>query len=55
MITLKTSDSVMVASPEVWQPLDKVIAPSPAITEAAGVQFNKGYVCTDWYFCKKVA
>ena len=53
--TLKTSDSIKVASPEVWQPLDKVIAPPPATTEAAEARFNKGYECTDWHFCKKVA
>ena len=53
--TLKTSDSIKVASPEVWQPLDKVIALPPATTDAAEAQFNKGYECTDWHFCKKVA
>ena len=53
--TLKTSDSIKVASPEVWQPLDKVIAPPPATTEAAEARFNKGNECTDWHFCKKVA
>ena len=53
--TLQTSDSIKVASPEVWKSLDKVIAPHPATTEAAEARFNKGYECTDWYFCKKVA
>ena len=53
--TLQTSDSIKVASPEVWQPLDKVIALHPATTEAAEARFNKGYECTDWYFCKKIA
>ena len=53
--TLQTSDSIKVASPEVWKSLDKVIAPHPATTESAEARFNKGYECKDWCFCKKVA
>ena len=53
--TLWTSTSIKVANPEVWQSLDKVIAPHPATKEAAEARFNKGYECTDWHFCKKVA
>ncbi len=47
---LQTSNEHAVATPENWQPGDKVIVPPPATAEA---RINEGYECTDWYFCKK--
>ena len=50
---LQTSDANKVATPEAWQPGDKVIVPPPADMNAAAARMNEGYECTDWYFCKK--
>jgi len=50
---LQTSDEHKVATPEAWQPGDKVIVPPPATAEAAAARMNEGYECSDWYFCKK--
>jgi peroxiredoxin (alkyl hydroperoxide reductase subunit C) len=50
---LQTSDAHKVATPEGWQPGDKVIVPPPATAEAAEGRMGEGYECTDWYFCKK--
>jgi peroxiredoxin (alkyl hydroperoxide reductase subunit C) len=50
---LQTSDAYKVATPEGWQPGDKVIVPPPATAEAAEARMHEGYECTDWYFCKK--
>ena len=51
---LQTSDANGVATPEAWQPGDKVIVPPPASAEEAEARANSGeYECTDWYFCKK--
>ena len=50
---LQTSDANGVATPEAWQPGDKVIVPPPATTDAAEARMAEGYECTDWYFCKK--
>ncbi len=50
---LQTSDANGVATPENWQPGDKVIVPPPATAEDAEARMNAGYECTDWYFCKK--
>lgn len=50
---LQTSDANGIATPEGWQPGDKVIVPPPATSEAAEARMNEGYECTDWYFCKK--
>ncbi len=52
---LQTSDAKGVATPEGWQPGDKVIVPPPATAEAAEQRMSEGYECTDWYFCKKDA
>lgn len=51
---LKTSDEHGVATPENWQPGDKVIVP-PAKTaaEAAARMASGEYECTDFYFCQK--
>jgi peroxiredoxin 2/4 len=50
---LQTSDKNKVATPEGWQPGDKVIVPPPQDVDAAEKRMNEGYECTDWYFCKK--
>lgn len=50
---LQTSDANGVATPEGWQPGDKVIVPPPLTASAADARMNEGYECTDWYFCKK--
>jgi peroxiredoxin (alkyl hydroperoxide reductase subunit C) len=51
---LQTSDAHKVATPEAWQPGDKVIVPPPASVEEAEARANsEEYECTDWYFCKK--
>ena len=53
LAALQTSDKHKVATPEGWQPGDKVIVPPPADADAAETRMNEGYECTDWYFCKK--
>ncbi len=51
---LQTSSEHGVATPEGWQPGDKVIVPPPATAEEAEARVKSGeYECTDWYFCKK--
>lgn len=51
---MQTSDANKVATPENWQPGDKVIVPPPATAEEAEARAASGeYECTDWYFCKK--
>ena len=50
---LQASDQHKIATPEGWQPGDKVIVPPPQDMDAAEVRMNEGYECTDWYFCKK--
>lgn len=51
---MQTSDANGIATPEAWQPGDKVIVPPPATTEEAQARAESGeYECTDWYFCKK--
>ena len=51
--SLQTSTEHGVATPEGWQPGDKVIVPPPASVEEAEQRMNEGYECVDWYFCKK--
>ncbi len=50
---LQTSDKNAVATPEGWQPGEKVIVPPPGTAEDAEKRIHEGYECTDWYFCKK--
>jgi hypothetical protein len=52
---MQASDTHGIATPEGWQPGDKVIVPTPQDVDAAEKRMNEGYECTDWYFCKKVA
>jgi len=51
--SLQTSAEHGVATPEGWQPGEKVMIPPPSTTEGADKRVNEGYECTDWYFCKK--
>lgn len=48
--SLQTSDTHKVATPEGWQPGDKVIVPPPATAAAAETRAHEGYETTDWYF-----
>lgn len=50
---MQTSDANGIATPEGWQPGDKVIVPPPATVQAVEARMNEGYECTDWYFCQK--
>jgi peroxiredoxin (alkyl hydroperoxide reductase subunit C) len=50
---MQTSDANGVATPEGWQPGDKVIVPPPGTAEDAEKRMTEGYECTDWYFCQK--
>jgi peroxiredoxin (alkyl hydroperoxide reductase subunit C) len=50
---LQTSDANGVATPESWQPGEKVIVPPPKTADDAEARMNEGYECVDWYFCKK--
>lgn len=50
---LQVSDAHNVATPEGWQPGDKVIVPPPQTVDAANARLEEGYECVDWYFCKK--
>jgi len=50
---LQVSDTHGVATPESWQPGDKVIVPPPNTADGAAERMTAGFECTDWYFCKK--
>lgn len=50
---LKTSDSNKVATPEGWQPGEKVIIPPPSDMGAVNQRVQDEKECVDWYFCKK--
>ena len=50
---MQTSDKYGVATPEGWQPGDKVIVPPPSTIQDANDRENKGYEYTDWFFSKK--
>ncbi|MGX2031134.1 peroxiredoxin [Methylocaldum gracile] len=52
---LQTSDKQGVATPEGWQPGDKVIVPPPKTAQDAEARLQEGYECVDWFFCKKAA
>ncbi|WP_319412151.1 peroxiredoxin [uncultured Cohaesibacter sp.] len=53
LAALQTSDANKVATPEGWQPGDKVIVPPPSTVEAAAKRASEGYDTVDWYFSKK--
>ena len=49
---LQTSDAHGVATPEGWQPGEKVIVPPPSTAKDAEARAKAGYEYTDWYFAK---
>ncbi len=49
---LQTSDAHGVATPEAWQPGEKVIVPPAATLEGADARESAGYDYVDFYFCK---
>lgn len=54
LAALQTSDAHGVATPEGWQPGDKVIVPPAATLAEANERVESGdYECTDFYFCTK--
>ena len=53
LTALQTSDMHQVATPENWQPGEKVIVPPPATTEDAEKRAGEGFEYTDWFFCKR--
>ena len=50
---MQTSDKHGVATPEGWQPGDKVIVPPPSTIQEANAREGEGYEYTDWFFSKK--
>ncbi len=50
---LQASDQHGVATPEGWQPGDKVIVPPPGSVQDAEARLEEGHECVDWYFCKR--
>ena len=53
LTALQTSDANGVATPEGWQPGEKVIVPPPKTAAAAAARAGEGYETTDWYFSKR--
>ena len=45
--------SMKVATPEGWQPGDKVIVPPPQDVDATEARMSEGHEGVDWYLCKK--
>ena len=52
---LQTSDQHGVATPEGWQPGEKVVVPAPSTARDAEARAKAGYEYVDWYFAKKNA
>ena len=54
---LQTTDEHAVATPEGWEPGDRVVVPPPTTAEAAKTRLDEaarmGYECVDWYLCTK--
>lgn len=50
---LRTSDAHSVATPEGWQPSDKVLVGAPKTADAADQRMQEGLETTDWYFSMK--
>lgn len=50
---MQTSDANGIATPEGWQPGDKVIVPPPRTQVDAAKRMSEGHDCVDWYFCTK--
>ncbi len=50
---LQTTDEFKVATPESWQPGEKVVVPPPVTADEADARLTAGFECVDWYFCKR--
>jgi len=50
---LQASDAFDIATPEGWQPGDKVMVPPPATQDGARARLEEGFECADWYFCTR--
>lgn len=50
---MHATDDHNIATPEGWQPGDKVIVPPPATIAELNARVGQGYECKDWYFCQK--
>ena len=50
---MQTSDAHKVATPESWQPGEKVIVPPPKTAADAEARKDCDCECVDWYFCKR--
>jgi peroxiredoxin (alkyl hydroperoxide reductase subunit C) len=50
---LQTSLKYGVATPEGWQPGDKVLVGAPATVDAVAARLGEGLETVDWYFSKK--
>lgn len=50
---LQVNQAHSVATPEGWQPGDKVLMPPPPTLADAEARLQAGGECVDWYFCKK--
>jgi len=50
---MQLSDANGIATPQAWQPGEKVIVPAPLTAQAAEARAGEGYEYTDWYFSKK--
>lgn len=50
---LQIAEQNSVATPEGWQPGDKVIVPPPSTAEEAEARKDEDYDYTDWYYSKK--
>lgn len=53
MQALQTADANKIATPEGWQPGDKVIVPPPQTAPAAEARAGEGHDYVDWYFSTK--
>jgi len=53
LAALQASDAHAVATPEGWQPGDKVIVPPPATVEEIEQRQAAGHESVDWYFATK--
>jgi peroxiredoxin (alkyl hydroperoxide reductase subunit C) len=53
LAALQASDKHGIATPEAWQPGDKVIVPPPKTQADAESRQGAGYEYTDWYFSKR--
>ena len=54
---LQTTDRHKVATPEGWQPGDRVVVPPPQTADVAEMRKKEaetaGYECVDWYLCTR--